>query len=297
MRAEVEEIIELVDIPSASGIEIYKDKIYIIGDDTPYLFELNKKLQIIQKIPLLDSEINGNGRIKKSKKPDLESLTVVSNDNKEFLLVLGSGSFREVRDYGFIVDLPNCSVTEFSVVRFYDHLRLLFDKLHAGVLNIEATVFYNDHLYLFHRGNISGINLIVSLTWNDFIDFNRAGVAPSLQYYEIGLPGISGIPSGFSGAALIPGTSTILFTASVEDTLNEIDDGPALGSFVGSMNALLNMIEPTTELLEFNGCMLTSKVESIIVVTQSGDSTFSALACCDEDGKASSLLKLRVTLD
>ncbi len=297
MKAEVKEIIDLPNIPSASGIEIYEDKIYVIGDDTPSLFVLNEQLQIIKSIPLFESNIESDGRIKKSKKPDLESLTLITYNDKPCLLVLGSGSIREVRDWGFIIRMTDYSVTKISFHQFYNHLRSILNQLHAGTLNIEASVFYNDKLYLFHRGNISRKNLFVSLTLIDFMGFIESGVAPSLQYYQISLPDISGIASGFSGATLIPGTSLMLFTASVEDTSNVIDDGPALGSFIGILDASLNQSDPSTDLIKYNGGTLNIKLESIVVTSMISDNVFYALACSDEDGKSSSLLKLKITLD
>lgn len=37
-------------IPSASGIEVCPDGIYVAGDDSPFLYRLGKDFQIIEKI-------------------------------------------------------------------------------------------------------------------------------------------------------------------------------------------------------------------------------------------------------
>ena len=51
------------NIPSGSGIEKWQDKIYIIGDDSNFLFELNNEWEITNSIRLFDRPTDENSRI------------------------------------------------------------------------------------------------------------------------------------------------------------------------------------------------------------------------------------------
>ena len=116
------------------------------------------------------------------------------------MLTLGSGSIREIRDVGFLIDLEDYAVKRIRATAFYDHLRKELEKREAGELNIEGTVFRKDSLYLFHRGNISGKNLVISILWKEFIEYAETQRAFSLQIYQVELPVSSGFYAGFSGA-------------------------------------------------------------------------------------------------
>src|SRR5262245_31418769 len=110
MQAEIISRTLLPEIPSASGIELVDDRIYIIGDDSPFLFILNKNLKVLEKIKLYNVIIDTRGKIPKAHKADLESLTKVAYNGTSSLLIIGSGSVRETRDVGFLVDLKDYSI-------------------------------------------------------------------------------------------------------------------------------------------------------------------------------------------
>src|SRR5687768_1753982 len=82
----------LEDLPSASGMEIIDGVIYIIGDDSPYLYVLDHSLRVINKVELFKTEDFESGRIPKKLKPDLETLTSLTISGNKYLLATGSGS-------------------------------------------------------------------------------------------------------------------------------------------------------------------------------------------------------------
>ena len=67
----------LPNIPSASGIEVIDKHIYIIGDDSPFLFRLNKKLEVLEKIQIASTKDLAGDRIPKKQKHDWEAMTLV----------------------------------------------------------------------------------------------------------------------------------------------------------------------------------------------------------------------------
>lgn len=296
MTAEIIERISFPHIPSASGIEIVGDSIYIVGDDSPFLFVLNTNFQVVEKIKLFDAETDRYGKIRKTGKPDLEALTIVNDDGDGFLLALGSGSIRETRDVAFMISVKDHAVKKISLVPLYDEVRSVFTSISAGELNIEGAVSQAGMLHLFQRGNISGKNLLISVSVPDFLQSEYAGKTPSIKCREIELPVLKGIASGFSGACCIPDSKKILFTASVENTLNAIDDGPALGSFIGILNDItLTSGTPAIAPVMMRDEPFEGKIESVAVQKRIYERELIVLAVCDNDSSNSDLLLLKIS--
>jgi hypothetical protein len=153
---------KLPEIPSASGIEVIDDLIYIIGDDSPYLYVLNKSLKILKKVLLSSSYRLIKGKIPKKSKPDLEAFTSFDIGGEKVLLILGSGSQREVRDKAFLIEPSEQDlVHNFSLTSLYDLLRDKKKIVGERILNIEAAAVVKQEIYLFQRGNISGSNALI----------------------------------------------------------------------------------------------------------------------------------------
>lgn len=294
MKVSVTRQIPLPQIPSASGIERAGDHYFVIGDDAPYLFRLNPAFQPGEKIELFKAVTGNTGRIRKKDKADLESLTLINSGTSYFLLALGSGSRRESRDVAYLVELTTLKVSSIRVTRFFDCLRSMFKSRYASELNIEASVFFREKLYLFQRGNVSGFNLIVSISFDDFLHFDENDSATfSLQ--EVTLPVLHGLQAGFSGACLMSDSDTVLFTASLEQTSNALDDGPSGGSFAGFLN-LGQMDSGVSDiaLIQYEAKPFMGKVESVTDVRSIDENIVQAIAVCDEDGNPSSLLQLTI---
>jgi len=95
----------LPDLPSASGVEIVGSVAYVIGDDSPYLYQLDAAtLAPVGRIALFEAAADfASGRIPKPIKPDLECMVaLVWPDGRPGLLLLGSGS-RPNRARGWFV--------------------------------------------------------------------------------------------------------------------------------------------------------------------------------------------------
>src|SRR5262249_20622349 len=127
--------------------------------------------------------------------------------------------------------------------------------------------------------------------WKDFLRFENSS---SFRADKISLPSVQNVYPGISGATLIPETNDILFTASLEQTSNAIDDGPILGSLVGILRySRYPEQNPETVFLESAEFIHPPKLESIAVQSIQGDE-INALCVSDRDGESSELFEIKI---
>ncbi|MBO9698794.1 MAG: hypothetical protein J7604_01225 [Sporocytophaga sp.] len=307
MQTKVIKKAVLENIPSASGVEVVDGMIYIIGDDSKYLFKLKYNLELLEKIELFKSD--SEYKIPKSEKPDLECMTVVTINNYKHLLIFGSGS-TDKRNKVFLVKLPtkynkNHFVQQFDLTEFYKLLQSNYEITGGESLNLEAAASDDHHLYLFNRANRKGRNSIMVIKLEEFIPYLCEGSQlvpfPFVKTYH--LPQIGGVPAGFSGASVFG--KRLYFTASAEDTDNAYLDGIVAGSHVGifelgefdylrgGMNNLLPdefQIGPIND----NGQLYKGKIESISIFEEESSKETIAIAVTDNDAGDSELLMLSV---
>lgn len=288
----------LKNIPSGSGLAVEGDTVYIVGDDSPFLFALGPGYELKDKTLLLPS-FREMDRIPKPLKPDLESLLSDTSGMHPVLYAFGSGSKTVERDSLLqIATGGEITVEHFSLSEFYG---VLMKRMKIGIedFNLEGAALMEGTLYLFNRGN----NHIISLRWNDFRAFLKEEMEPSgleMEFYPIDLPEINGVTAGFSGACPVPGKGALLFTATVEDTQNWIDDGEILGSFVGSLSVdALEKGKPVRTVLVTNeeGAAVLEKLESVDIVSRTPEGHYHALSVADNDDGASTLLELIISRD
>lgn len=230
MKVEIKETKNIPDFPSGSGIAQNNGKYYAIGDDSPFLYVIDKHFQLEEKIRLFPTEnieFKGN-RIKKKQKPDFETLEMIAENE---LVIFGSGSKSPQRDVFVRVFLgKENSIEKHSISAFYEYLKTL-PLLENSELNIEATAFADGFLYLFNRAN----NVVIRFNYQEFIAHLTGGELPKLESKRIVLPKIQSYEAGFSGAATL-NSSKIIFTASAEATNDAYNDGEIIGSLVGEID-------------------------------------------------------------
>ncbi|CAN5732345.1 hypothetical protein BH24BAC1_BH24BAC1_16860 [soil metagenome] len=282
-------------VSSASGMALVGNSVFIAGDDSPFLFRLSPKGEVRSR-HLLFPEYRDLPRIPKSQKADLESIAEGTYQGKEQLFIFGSGSKSPERDLLLWVDPAAPAVPgQFRLTSFYD--RIVTESLMAKTdLNIEGAVVAEGQLYLFNRGR----NNIIGTDWEAFTRYLDGDLPLQdlpLTFIDLTLPAINGIEARFSGACFLPEEAAILFTATVEDTPNWIDDGEVLGSFVGLLplhNLTSGATLPTSLLLDQTGNPAAEKVESIAFRGYAGNGELLVLAAVDNDDGTSKLLELRV---
>lgn len=285
MQFNPTEHIELKGIPSGSGIICTNDSYYIVGDDSPTLFVLNKDLDVVKRIALQDIDLKEGNRIPKPLKADYEAMELIHENE---LVIFGSGSKSPQRDVFVRVLLQHePKIETYTITYFYNHLKSL-EVLADSELNIEATAFSNDTLYLFNRNK----NVVLSFRYEDLLAYVQGdGSLPSIKTKRIALPKINGIEAGFSGAVALKNEHKILFTASVENTSNAYDDGDILGSYIGMLDIANDFADDKIPYCLVQDTKEKLKVESISVISELSEGKTEVVLITDNDKGASELIK------
>lgn len=282
-------------LSSASGVSISDGKIFLIGDDIPWLVQVNKDLSIGNMMSLSGIDSIVDGRTPYELKADYECMETFEDDGFSKTLVLSSGSKINARDTAILI-LKNTSP---KIIK--RNIRPVFEEIKKRAntgdeeINIEGLAVGNEKVFLFHRGNISG-NFIAVLDKKDFLHFIETGHShhPSIDIFPFELPSYNDVQSGFSGACLLPDVSGILFTASMEDTKSVTADGIVLGSYIGLIP--INKLSQGTfyaTLLENEGEILAKKLEGITIKEINGRE-MEIISVCDNDDGSSDLFIIQL---
>ena len=201
-------LFKIIGIGSASGILYHNDLLYVISDNSTYLYEYNIPNEKLNKIPLVDYP---QENIPKKNKPDFESISFLENK----LYILGSGSTENRNKVvRYKLTSKKHSEKDFSII-FQDIKTQL--EIKDEELNIEGLIQQNNIMYLFQRGN--GINSKNGIIYSNEDIENRV-----FKFVPFDLPKINNVSSTFTDAILI------------EDTTSTYDDGEVLGSIIGTID-------------------------------------------------------------
>jgi len=291
MPATILQQAELPNLPSASGIEVVGNTVYIIGDDSPFLYHLDTRtLTPNRQLTLFETTHFSTGRIPKGRKPDLECLTALTVNGEAALLACGSGA-TALREQGFWVGLEeNATVYPLSLSGLYAALRPFLPS--GTLLNLEAAAATATELLLFQRTLGSAQGVVFRLPLAEVVAYlrKRTSQVPPIQLHYFTLPNINGRFAGFSGAAAV--AEKILVTASVEDTLDPIADGEVLGSFVGMLDLTWTADRPIalTQLVLPDGQPYLGKVEGVAVRSVQAPGQYELLLVTDDDQGGSTIL-------
>ena len=243
-KFQLSTLFEIQGIGSASGILLHEDLLYIISDNSSFLYQYDIKNLNLTKVALVE---NCKENIPKKDKLDLEAIAL--KDNK--LHIFGSGS-TENRNKKFTYDTITSKIEEENlepVYKFIKHnLNITDDEL-----NIEGALYKDEILYLFQRGN--GCD-----NKNGIIILDREA-----QFFPIALPKIKNVRATFTDAILID--DKIYFLAAAEDTTSTYDDGEVLGSIIGCLTIETLKIDFTFQISnknKFEGLTLYKKTATQI---------------------------------
>lgn len=277
------------DVPSASGMVKFNEDFYIIGDDSPYMFHLDKDFELLSKSLIHSPEKLRGTKIPKIDKPDFEAMEMISETE---ILVFGSGSKSPERDVCVFINIENeVSFEEFDISKFYSYIRNM-EIMDGFELNIEGMTFKDGFLYLFNRGR----NIIFSFSLNKFVEHCKTGVAfPIPKADLLILPKINGLQAGFSGATTFKEKPYFIFTAAVEDTPNAYDDGEIVGSFIGLIEIQKGKIGSDFLIKQIPNPGFPLKVESVIIDKVKSKTQTDLILVTDNDGNPSEVIKLRMT--
>lgn len=243
----LEILFQIIGIGSASGLILNNDSLYIISDNSTFLYQYSIANKTVNKIKLYD---NSQENMPKKQKLDFESLTQKGNK----LYIFGSGS-KPKREQQFVYDLKNQKAEEKDLTLMYQKL-----KSNAGIsdkdMNIEGSVFYKNDLILFQRGNGNGAK-------NGIFIYDTK--KETSRYIALPLPKLKTVEATFTDAVLVD--DTIYFLASAEDSKSTYKDGEILGSLIGSINTktwTVNFTKQITEIQKFEGISLYKKSKTQI---------------------------------
>lgn len=249
-------LFQIIGIGAASGLVYYQDCLFIISDDSSFLYEYNIKEEAVNKIRL-DKYSQEN--TPKKEKRDFEAITLY--DNK--LYIFGSGSTHK-RETRFIYDLKTKEVQKEDFTAIYKNIRKA-TSISKEDFNIEGAFYNAGKWYLFQRGN--GCNakngIIVYDTNNNKIAFT-AIVLPKIEAFE----------ATFTDAILV--NDTIYFLAAAENSNSTYNDGEILGSLFGSIKL------ETLEVINTHQVSNSRKFEGLTLYKNS-ETAISFLLCEDND--------------
>jgi len=237
---------QITGIGSASGLVFKDNSLFIISDNSSFLYGFNIPENKLTRIPLVE---NAQENILKKDKYDFESIALKGNK----LHIFGSGSTSK-REKEITYNLENREIEEKDLSSLYQNIKQTA-SISDEELNIEGALFLNEKWHLFQRGNgANSRNGVFNINGND-----------NIKFIPIQLPQIKHVETSFTDAILVE--DKIYFLATAEDTTSTYDDGEILGSIIGRMNSQTFEIEFTQKISDthkFEGLTLYKKSENKI---------------------------------
>ena len=294
--------IKKLDYPSASSIEYYDGKLYLMGDDATKLLVLDTNLNIIDSFPIIS--YSGN-RIPKDIKPDLEA-SALNGDN---LFLFGSGSLSPHRNFAWKYNLKTLELGGWTVYpplsALQDthsiNLEPLFKKakgLGIEQINIEGACFVSGKLLFANRGNKGYPHNHLIIIDEKFLDNDS-----SFQVFIIPFAPQKDIASfkGISGLCYARESDQLIISVSTEDTKSSHEDGAIGKSYLWIVNNISAKIidkalgtKRVIDLEYIDSRFKGQKIESATVIKETGNLIYLALVAENDDGK-STVFKMSIT--
>jgi hypothetical protein len=269
-KFQLELLFQIIGISSASGLIYKNNSLFVISDNSSFLYEYHIKEKELNKIKLFE---NSQENIPKKDKFDFESIT--QKGNKFYLF--GSGSTPK-RNKRISYDLKSKEIQEKNLSPIYEKLKQTA-SISDDDLNLEGALFHNEKWHLFQRGN-------GAQSKNGLFILDKKG--NDIHFFPIALPKIKNIEATFTDAILVE--DKIYFLAAVENTTSTYYDGEVLGSFIGSLSLDTFEVTFTQKISE------THKFEGLTSYTNSKEK-IEFLLCEDKDTEILETDIYKLTLD
>lgn len=229
----LEVFLDVKGIGSASGILFHKNSLFIISDNSTFLYEYHLASNSFEKYSLVT---NPQENILKKDKPDFESMALNGNE----IILLGSGS-TENRNSAKSYHLKTKEIKTIDFTGYFEDFKRIA-SLSDAELNIEGLIITKNKSYFFQRGNAENCS--------NGIFIKDESKPKNIQFNKIILPKPNNIQASFTDAILV--NETIYFLAAVENTSSTYDDGEVLGTYIGKINSTTFNIEYTQLISENN---------------------------------------------
>ena len=245
-KFKLELLFQIIGIGSASGL-IYRDNaIWIIGDNSGFLYEYHMNSRDLLCHPLIE---NPSENIAKINKPDFEAITNFGPD----LYIFGSGSTQK-RNKMVQINLADKKIHNTTDLSDLYAVMQSFGKVKAEDFNLEGAIYDGKNWYLFNRGNgNSNRNVLFTIEGENLT--NQFTILSN----DYKLPKIKGVRTSFTDAILVD--KIIYFLATAEDTQSTYEDGEILGSIIGSIDLKtmkINFTKKISDSHKFEGLTLYS---------------------------------------
>lgn len=243
----LELLFHIIGIGSASGL-FYKDNsLFVVGDNSGFLYEYHIDSKDLKRHPLIE---NPSENILKKDKPDFEAMTAF----QDTLYVFGSGSTSKRNAMVEFNLAQKKKIKTNNLVNLYEVMQN-FASIKPDEFNLEGAIHDGENWYFFNRGNgISNKNTLFSF------HAKKLDQEFSLLSNDYKLPKIKGVRTSFTDAVLVD--SKIYFLATAEDTQSTYDDGEVLGSIIGRIDLETMKIDFTKKISathKFEGITLFKK--------------------------------------
>ena len=260
-KFSLELLFQIIGIGSASGLVSKDHSLFIIGDNSGFLYEYNLETTLLKRHPLL---ANSSENIPKKEKPDFEAITLFENH----FYILGSGSTENRNQMVTINAIDKATIATTDLGDLYGVMQR-FGKIKPEDFNIEGAIYNGNRWYLFNRGNVSSNkNTLFTIEGKNLTD------ELSMLSNEYQLPKINGVRASFTDAQLVD--TKIYFLATAENTASTYHDGEVLGSLIGCIDSKTMKIEFTQKISD------THKFEGLTLFKNTAENiTF--LLCEDKD--------------
>jgi len=281
---------KVIPYPSASAMICFNDRIFVIGDDATYLLILDKGLNITDSIGVFNST---EKRIPKNIKSDLESITLVNDNKKSFLLAIGSGSLDPYRNTCILIDPVTYQANVVSLDSFYKRIK------EAGIkdLNIEGAAAIPGGILLASRGNKAFAKNHLVFTSGDFWKNQDSA---EIRVIKTGVNNDTSVFNGISGLEYSKKSDRLLLTVSTENTYNTHSDGVIGKSYLWIINDItskrrFSAVNPNRiiDLEEVDQRFRGQKIESVCIITETRKQ-MELLLVSDDDRGGSSLFRVLV---
>ena len=263
-------LFQIIGIGSASGLIHKDDSLFIISDNSSFLYEYDIKEKELHKIKLFE---NSQENILKKDKFDFEA--IAQKGNKFYLFGSGSTPNRNKR---ISYDFTSTAIEGKDLSAIYGKLKQIA-SISDDELNIEGALFHNKKWHLFQRGN-------GAQSKNGIFVLNKE--ENDIHFFPISLPKIQNIEATFTDAILV--ADKIYFLAAVENTTSTYDDGEVFGSFIGALSF------DTFEVVFTQKVSETHKFEGLTLFSHSKEN-IEFLICEDKDTEALETDIYKLTLD
>lgn len=281
--------IKKLDYPSASAVEYFDGRLYVMGDDATKLLVLDTSLNIVDSIPIISY---AGKRIPKDIKPDYEASAL----NADNLFLFGSGSLSPYRNFGRKYNLKTKDTGSINLEPLYSKAK------DSGIkqINIEGACFVSGKLILVNRGNRGYPENHLIITDEKFWD-NDSGFQISIIPFDSQKDTASF--SGISGLCYSRQNDQLIMTVSTEDTRNSYEDGAIGKSYLWIINKISTRLTSKTispekiiDLETIDPRFKGQKIESATVISETNELINLVLVADNDDG-SSTIFKMSIKKD